>query len=267
MKQLLSKQGREITMQVLPLESNILYGPLYSRRLNRSLGINLLPTERKVCPFDCVYCHYGATDVKTLAPNREGFPETAEVIAAVETGLQEHPNVDHLTFSGNGEPTLHPNFPEIATGVHDIRNRVAPNVKLAIYSNATTLDRDGVRESLKLFDAPILKLDAADPKTFQAVNRPTPTVEVESIIDNLKALPQCIIQSVFIQGGISNVTERALDAWIAALEEIQPEEVQIYSSDYPVPEQSVERVPPYVLERIAKDVRERTGLDVVAYWF
>ena len=254
-------------MRVLPLEKNIVYGPLFSRRLGRSLGVNLLPTGYKLCSFDCVYCHYGRTDVKTLSPPARDFPWTKQVLRAVEAALRKHPNVDYLTFSGNGEPTLCPSFPAIAAAVRRLRDGLSPDVKLAIFSNGTTAHLPHIQEALARFDAPILKLDAGDPETLVRINRPAPEVKLEDILDGLKDVPGCIVQSVLVDGKVNNVRGEAYEAWVAALAAIRPTEVQIYSTDYPVPEAGVERVLPYVLKRIAGQVEERTGLRVRAYWF
>lgn len=256
-------------MRILPLESGIIYGPLYSRRLDRSLGVNLLPTDYKLCSFDCVYCHYGRTQIKTLAPAGYDFPSVPRVLKAIQKALGRYPNVPYLTFSGNGEPTLHPHFPEIVAGILRLRPMLAPDLKLAIFSNATTLTRPKVRETLQHFDAPILKLDAGDPATFAAVNRPAPAIELADIIAGMQEIPNLVVQSVLIdsaEGEASNIHPTALEAWIAALAALQPRHVQIYSTDYPVPDEGVERVPPYRLEEIAAQVHERTGLTITPYW-
>jgi len=254
-------------MHVLPLERDIIYGPLFSRRLGRSLGVNLLPTGYKLCSFDCVYCHYGRTDVKTLAPRKGDFPAVRRVLTVVEMALRKHPDVAYLTFSGNGEPTLHPHFSTIVAAVRRLRDDLSPDVRLALFSNGTTAHLPHVRESLALFDAPILKLDAGDPETLARINRPAPQVKLEDILNGLKEVPGCIIQSVLVDGKVSNIQGQAFEAWVAALAAIRPTLVQIYSTDYPVPEAGVERVLPYVLKRIAGEVEERTGLRMRAYWF
>ena len=258
-------------MNVLPLETTITYGPLFSRRLGRSLGVNLLPFDRKVCSFDCVYCHYGHTTVHT-AMGRDleiaaTFPEVCDVLRAVETALRRYPHVDALTFSGNGEPTLHPYFPAIVAETRRLRDALAPNVKLALFSNATTAHLLHIQESLHEFDLPILKLDAGDPATLARINRPAPGVTLDTILAGLKATPNLIVQSVLIDGDVSNIKGEAFEAWVAALDAVHPAAVQIYSTDYPVPDTGVERVPPYVLKRIAAEIAERTGLQIEAFWW
>lgn len=253
-------------MSTLSLETGIVYGPIRSRRLGLSLGVNLLPTRYKLCSFDCVYCHYGHTHVKTMHPAPQDLPWSDEVLRAVRRALQRFPNVDYVTFSGNGEPTLHPAFPEIAAAIHELRNELVPHVKLALFSNATTVHLERVRQSLAYFDAPMMKLDVGDAESLAAINRPAPEVGWQAIVDGLKQVPNPVIQSVLIDGRVSNVSGAAFEAWVAALAEIRPARVLIYSTDYPVPEAGVERVLPYVLRRIAGDVRERTGLQVDARW-
>jgi wyosine [tRNA(Phe)-imidazoG37] synthetase (radical SAM superfamily) len=254
-------------MNTLPLETAITYGPLFSRRLGRSLGVNLLPFDCKVCSFDCIYCHYGRTTVHTVAPENITFPDINVVLQAVEAALRRYPHVDYLTFSGNGEPTLHPHFTAIAAKTRRLRDEIAPNVKLALFSNATTAHLPHIQAALRDFDTPILKLDAGDPATLARINRPAAGVTLDSIITGLKATPNLIVQSVLIDGEVSNSKGEALEAWITALDIIRPAAVQIYSTDYPVPDTGVERVPPYILKRIAQETAQRTGLHIEVFWW
>jgi len=251
---------------MLQLQPGILYGPVNSRRLGRSLGINLLPADRKVCSFDCVYCHYSRTGVLTLAPEEGLCPGVERVLAMVEEALRTRRDFDYLTFSGNGEPALHPQFPEIAAGVRRLRDQWQPEVKLAILSNSTTVHLPQVREALALLDVPIMKLDAGDPQTLAAINRPVREVELETIVAGLKGMRGLVVQSVMIGGEVSNARGKEFEAWVGALAEIRPARVQIYSTDRPVPEAGVEKVEPAALERMAGEVERRTGMRVQAYW-
>jgi wyosine [tRNA(Phe)-imidazoG37] synthetase (radical SAM superfamily) len=253
-------------MALLALQPGIIYGPVLSRRLGRSLGINLLPADRKLCSFDCVYCHYGRTEIKTLSPEERYFPGVEQVLEAVEQALRVYPEVDYITFSGNGEPTLHPQFPAIVSAVRRLRDELRPAARLAILSNSTTVHRPQVREALSTFDAPIMKLDAGDPATLASINCPAAAVQLEHIVEGLKGIPGLIVQSVLVDGKVTNARGAALEAWLAALAEIGPAQVQIYSTDRPVPEAGVERVLPFVLRRIAEEATQRTGLQVNAYW-
>jgi wyosine [tRNA(Phe)-imidazoG37] synthetase (radical SAM superfamily) len=233
--------------------------------LGRSLGVNILPIDRKLCSFDCVYCHYGHTDVKTLTPVENPYPFVENILRAVEKGLRAYPYVDHLTFSGNGEPTLHPHFPQIVAEVRRLRDQCSPRVKLAIFSNATTASRPDVRDALAFLDIPMLKLDAGDALTLARVNRPASGVTFATIMQGLRAMPSVIVQSVLIRGRVSNVEAEALEAWSAALTQVNPRSVQIYSTDYPVPDVGVTRVRRSELRRIAQKIQQRTGLQVKAY--
>ncbi|RLC67307.1 MAG: radical SAM protein [Chloroflexi bacterium] len=252
---------------MIPLQPDVTYGPVYSRRLGRSLGVNLLPTDYKLCSFDCVYCQYGSTDVKTLRPEARHFRSQEEILQAVEQALRRtRRELDYITFSGNGEPTLHPRFPEIVSGVRRLRDELKPGAKLALLSNSTTAYLPHVRESFALLDAPIMKLDAGDPSTLARINRPASGVTFEDIVAGLKEIPGLIVQSVLIDGKATNVHGEPFEAWLAALTEIKPTRVQIYSTERPVPEDSVEQVWPFILKRIAEEIKCRTGIPVNAYW-
>jgi wyosine [tRNA(Phe)-imidazoG37] synthetase (radical SAM superfamily) len=256
-------------MTVLQLQSGVIYGPVNSRRLGRSLGINLLPSDHKLCSFDCIYCHYGRTGVKTLFPEEDRFRSEEEILGTVEEALRTYRDIDYITFSGNGEPTLHPHFPTIVSEVRCLRKKLRPDVKMTILSNATTVHLPHIRDSLALFDAPIMKLDAGDPATLTRMNRPASGVALDRIIEGLKEIPGLIIQSLLINGKdgeVSNVRGGPYEAWLSALSDIKPVCVQIYSADRPVPEAGIERVMPSTLQHIAREAEERTGVPVSAYW-
>jgi len=252
---------------VLWLQEGVTYGPIHSRRLGHSLGINLLPDNYKLCSFDCVYCQYGRTEVKALSPEPDRFRDIDWVLRAIEIGLLMYGDrIDYVTFSGNGEPTLHPDFPSIVSAVRDLRDRLCPEVKLAIFSNSTTAHLPPIRDTLALFDAPIMKVDAGDPETLACINRPDPAAKLEHIIEGLKQVPGLIVQSVLIDGQVTNIKGPAYQAWLAALTELRPTQIQIYSTDRPVAEPGVKRVPPATLRHIARYVKERAGLQIDAYW-
>lgn len=249
----------------LPLETGVLYGPLFSRRLGLSLGVNLLPSRVKVCSFDCVYCHYGLTDRKAVAHDCD-FPSPDRVYAAVEQALRSSKRFASLTFSGNGEPTLHPHFAEIVTQVRNIRDSLRPDISISLYSNASTVANPSIREVLYFFDNPILKLDVGDQQLFETINRPLGAIKLQNIIAGLKCIPNLIIQSLLVAGPVNNSCPEAIHTWQEVLAEIKPIKVQLYSCDYPVPLRGVERVLPFQLKRIARDTEMRTGVNVVPYW-
>ncbi len=255
-------------MSVLPLQKGILYGPIRSRRLGKSLGINLMPGEYKVCSFDCVYCHYGPTDLRVLdvSRNTEGLPEVDEVLDSLAKAVRSSVDFDYITFSGNGEPTLHPAFPEIVHGVVRIRDTDRPGAKIALLSNSTGLFRDGVREVISLIDLPVFKLDAPSADKFVAINKPAAGVEFERILDFLILMDDIYIQTVFIDGTPGNVSPEDLKEYFGRISLIRPKEVQLYSTDRPVPTSGIKLVPPMELERIASRGEKETGIRMRAFY-
>lgn len=252
-------------MSVLELQRDVIYGPVHSRRLGSSLGINLLPTTRKLCTFDCIYCQYGSTGAGSLAEGEKGFPSVETVLRKVEEAIAQQSRLDYLTFSGNGEPTLHPHFPEIVTQVRRLRDRLCHHARLAILSNSSRITRPEIRKAIEQLDDPIMKLDAGDPATFAQISRPVSGVKFEEIIAGLQAMPRLIIQSMIITGQAQNAESEAHAAWMAAIAQLSPEKVQIYSIDRPVPTTGLKRVPKEVLERLARNAEQKTGIEVRAY--
>jgi len=253
-------------MSVLELQRGVIYGPINSRRLGRSLGINLLPASRKVCTFDCVYCQYGRAGAVSSTDAQGGFPSVSTVLEEVETAivrLQTPP--DYLTFSGNGEPTLHPQFPEIVAEVVRLRDRLCPAARVAILSNSSTAHRTKIRKALGLLDDPIMKLDAGDPDTLSRINRPAPGVTLESIVEGLTKIPQLIVQSMVIAGEPQNAEGEAHEAWLMTLARLSPEKVQVYTAERPAAESGVRQVSREVLHSLAQRAQERTGIPVGAY--
>jgi wyosine [tRNA(Phe)-imidazoG37] synthetase (radical SAM superfamily) len=253
-------------MSVLELQRDIIYGPINSRRLGRSLGINLLPPGRKVCTFDCVYCQYGTAQTVPGPEGQTGFPPVDSVLQKVEEAVGGLPSPpDYLTFSGNGEPTLHPHFPEIVSRMLDLRDRMCPQARLAILSNSSRVHRAKVREAVAHLDDPIMKLDAGDPLTLSRLSRPSSAITLEKILEGLEAMPRLIIQSMIIEGEVQNAEGEAHEAWLDAIARLSPEMVQIYTAERPVAESGVHRVSSQDLEGIARRAQERTGITVRAY--
>jgi wyosine [tRNA(Phe)-imidazoG37] synthetase (radical SAM superfamily) len=253
---------------VLTLKQGIIYGPVNSRRLGRSLGINLSPTGYKLCSFNCVYCHYGWTHrlASGFDTFRDDLPSRVEVEAAVEEALKPGLDFDYITFSGNGEPTLHPDFPKLVDDVIALRKLYRPKVKLGLLSNSTGLVHRAVRDVIPKIDFPMFKLDAGTERTFRAVNRPAADISFGTIVDGLASLSNIIIQSTLIDGDPGNVTQAELNAYFDLLKRIKPREVHIYSIDRPVPKSDIVLVPPKKLEEIAETGRKKTGIPIVAFY-
>jgi len=221
----------------MPLQQHIVYGPVRSRRLGRSLGVNVLPPGAKVCNMNCAYCQYGfARGEGARATRRPAWPTAAQVGAAVTARLlkagRDGESLDRITLAGHGEPTLHPEFEEITARLVDVRDRLAPDLRLTVLSNSTTAEWPEVRRALTLFDERHMKLDAGDPITYGYVNGPG--TSIRAIVDALRGLPRVILQSMFVSDGIGrvdNTTEGAIEEWLRAVDTIQPSRVHVYTID------------------------------------
>lgn len=246
----------------------VIFGPIKSRRLGVSLGINLLPVDGKVCTFDCIYCECGYN----TNGRDSGLPGRQLVKAALETKLLkmvasgEKPDV--ITFAGNGEPTMHAEFPEIVDDTIELRNKYFPQAKISVLSNSTFVRKESVFKALKKVDNNILKLDSAIDSTVQTIDRPTQrSYTVKGIVEELKKFEgELIIQTMFLRGShagknVDNTTDEEIEALIAALQEVKPKQVMIYSLDRATPEDTLEKVTGDELNIIAGKLR-KAGLDV-----
>lgn len=244
------------------------FGPVHSRRLGVSLGINLLPADGKFCTFDCVYCECGFN--KDHKPH-VALPTPEEVHQVLEARLkdmqQSGPRPDVLTFAGNGEPTLHPQFPEIMEDVVRLRNHYFPNAKISVLSNATQILKPKVFEALMTVDNNIQKLDTVDLDYIRRVDRPTGHYDLQAIIDQLKAFRgHVIIQTMFMSGSsegvsVDNTTPQFVEPWLKVVREIAPKQVMIYTIDREAPDHDLRKADKAVLDRIGQQVRD-AGLEV-----
>lgn len=255
-------------MQTVLFTSTI-FGPIHSRRLGTSLGVNLMPSDGKVCTFDCLYCEAG---FNAQGAGKSGLPSREEVRRLLEEKLADMKskgeNLDVITFSGNGEPTLHPDFPEVINDVIELRDRYFPGVKISVLSNSTRIGRSEVVEALKKVDNNILKLDSAFDETVRLIDRPTYSAyRVADIVEQMKQFEgKCIVQTMFLRGeydgySIDNTTDSEVEALIDACVRIAPEEVMIYSIDRKTPAEHLVKVQHDELETIAERMRAR-GLKV-----
>lgn len=248
------------------LFDSIVYGPIHSRRLGVSLGMNLMPTTAKLCTFDCVYCECGWNQPVShpVLPTRQ---QVREALAS-KLSILNAP-LDVITFSGNGEPTLHPDFLGIIKDTCDIRNQYCPNAKISVLSNSTQLGRSDVVEALKLCDNRILKLDSAIDATMQLIDKPVnPNLTVEqvaqwlSLFDGDFTLQTCFLRGEYNGQIIDNTTPEELSAWYAMVKRLHPKQVMIYVIDRATPLQTLSKVPPHEMQAIAAPLREQ-GIDVI----
>ena len=223
-----------------------IFGPVHSRRLGISLGINLMPADGKVCSFDCIYCECdfnGDHRPKLPRPTREEVAQKLEEKLQQMTAERQLPDV--LTFAGNGEPTCHPHFAEIIGDTIRLRDQYCPKAKVSVLSNSTMIHRQQVHDALMLVDNNILKLDTVDPLYINKVDRPQGTYDVETIIERLKAFNgHVIIQTMFMRGeckgeSVDNTGETYVAPWLRAVKEIAPQQVMIYTIDRETPTQGL----------------------------
>jgi len=254
------------------LFEDIIFGPVKSRRLGVSLGINLVPVNRKICTFNCIYCECGWTNDRHLPT--EGFPTRKLLAQSLETKLAELRRSellpDALTYAGNGEPTLHPEFAGIIDDTIRIRDEYSPDSKVVVLSNATLAHKDGIKEALSRADRNILKLDTGIDETFHLLNQPPASITLDDIIHNLKLFDRnLIIQTLFIRGShqgriIDNTTEEELNALLVLYNEIRPAEVQAYTIARDTPINSLSKVSVEELQAIAVRIQE-LGIEVSVF--
>ena len=247
-----------------------IFGPIKSRRLGSSLGVNLSPNDGKVCSFDCLYCEAG---YNAQGPGTTGLPRREDVARLLEEKLKamkaEGSPLDVITFSGNGEPTMHPDFGGIIDDTIALRDKYFPAVKISVLSNSTRLHRPDVVGALKRVDNNILKLDSAFDRTAALLDRPVDSrYSVEDVIESLREFEgQAIVQTMITRGShdgksVDNSTDEEVDALIEAYRRIKPREVMIYTIDRPTPERSLQHVSREELDRIAERITSATGITV-----
>ena len=255
-------------MQTVLFHSTI-FGPIHSRRLGISLGVNLMPNDGKICSFDCLYCEAG---FNAQGPGTTGIPTREAVKRQLKAKLEQMKadgsGLDVITFSGNGEPTLHPDFKKIVDDVLRLRTEYFPDAKVSVLSNSTMAGKPQVAQALMKVDNNILKLDSAMPHTFRVINRPvSPNCLPEGVIADLKRFDgQCVVQTIMLRGEFDgthfdNTTDEELDALLSAYLQINPREVMLYSIDRKTPAENLEKVSKEELERIAQRFRD-SGIKV-----
>lgn len=239
-----------------------IFGPVHSRRLGVSLGINLLPEDGKFCNFDCIYCECGFN--KDFRPKKK-LPTREQVRQALEARLldmqQNGPQPDVLTFAGNGEPTAHPQFAGIIEDTLALRDKYFPLAKVSVLSNSTSLHKPDVFAALNKVDNNILKLDTVNADYIQLVDRPTGRYDVQHIIEGMKAFKgNLIIQTMFLKGNyqgkdVDNTTDEYVLPWLETVKEIAPRQVMIYTIDRETPDHDLLKATPEELNRIGELVK------------
>jgi wyosine [tRNA(Phe)-imidazoG37] synthetase (radical SAM superfamily) len=247
-------------------QRGVVYGPVQTRRLGFSIGMNLLPSSYKLCSFDCVYCQYAWTKNVSLAPPEEllELPRVEDVVTALSQTLEHLQNgrkvIDAITVCGNGEPTLYPNLYDLAARLKHLRDVYQPQATLAILSNSSTLGEAAVRDAMDLFDAKIMKFDAGREEMFEQLNHPRAPVYMGEIVAGLKALRNVHLQCLFVQGRVTNADPDSVALWLERVRDIKPLSVQVCTLEREPPDKKIESVNVTTLQWIADQVRWRTGV-------
>lgn len=249
------------------LFDSIVFGPVRSRRLGVSLGINLLPINSKICSFDCIYCECGWTDKK----EKGRLPSREEVKEYLDNKLRDMKSkgdeLDVITYAGNGEPTMHPDFAGIIDDSILLRNKYFPSARIAVLSNSTMLSKPTVIAALRKVDQNILKLDSAFDSTIKVLNQPRLTFSAEELVKNLKSFEgNLTIQTLFLRGVhdgiiVDNTTELEVQSWVELIKAIRPKEVMVYTIARDTPAAGLEKVSLHDLKAIAARV-EALGIPV-----
>jgi wyosine [tRNA(Phe)-imidazoG37] synthetase (radical SAM superfamily) len=255
-------------LKKLSLQPGIIYGPVASRRLGRSLGINLLPADYKLCSFNCLYCQYGWTKSVTLMPGDrlKDLPTPDAVATALKNALAEFSRrdkaIDAISICGNGEPTLYQALGEVIAKIKKLRDHYQPDARTAILSNSSTVGDPAVRVALELLDLKIMKFDAGSEEMFRQLNHPAAPVYMGEIISGLKELKNIFLQACFVQGRVTNADPDSVAMWLEKLRQIHPLGVQVYTLDREPADKRIERVSATTLRWIADAVRWRSRLKV-----
>jgi wyosine [tRNA(Phe)-imidazoG37] synthetase (radical SAM superfamily) len=258
--------GRNHQLKKNSLQSGVLYGLVQSRLLGISLGVNLLPTEDKVCSFNCVYCQYGGTKKRHLAAPDElvDLPSVEEIVTAMALTLEQlsgdGKTIDSITICGNGEPTLYPNLSEVIEMTKRLRDRYQPQARLAMLSNSSTVGNKAIREALELLDVKIMKFDAGSEEMFQQLNHPREPIYMGDIVTGLKELKNIYLHCQFVQGRVTNADPDSVGLWIERVRDIRPLGVSVYTLDRESADKKIEKVSLTTLQWIADQVRWRAGV-------
>ena len=224
------------------MREELVFGPIISRRLGSSLGINVLPEKGKLCNFDCIYCECGW--------NRDGRADTrlpsarelkTALAAKLTECLEEGTPIDSITFSGDGEPTLNPEFPRMVEDVLKLRDLYYPLAKVSVLTNATRLGRKEVFEALRKVDNPILKLDAVTTEDAKKINRPQGRYSVEAVVRNMEKFKgDFVLQTMFLRGpGVDSAA--MAERWMDIVRHLRPREVMVYTIDRETPAEGLRK--------------------------
>jgi wyosine [tRNA(Phe)-imidazoG37] synthetase (radical SAM superfamily) len=248
------------------LKSTVVYGPFPTRRKGMALGINVLARDEKFCSFDCVYCQCGWTrDFDPATTKLEHYLSLEEIKQELDTSFSKvketGQGVDSIVLSGNGEPTLHPQFDKVVEILKESRDRYFPDIDIQCLTAGTELQRPEVIRGLNNLERPTIKVDAADDKTLRILNRPLVNFDLEKLEKDLAQIDKVYIQTCFFEGRLSNVGDEAIEAYLTLIARIKPLEVEIYSIHRQPPAKGLKPVDLAFLKQIAKQLKEKAGIN------
>lgn len=246
------------------LREDTVFGPIFSRRLGTSLGINLLPREGKICTFDCIYCECGW--------NKDGLddkviPSAAEVSSRLEEKLvsliSEGVDIDTITFSGDGEPTLNPEFPQIIDDTIGLRDKYFPKAKVSVLSNSTRVHRQEVFDALRKVDNPIMKIDAPSNELIEKIDRPAPGFDIARVVEALKKFEgNFVLQTMFLKSeDFDSSAPEVLQGWKEIVRELKPRQIMVYTIDRPTPQAGLKKFTVEQMQDLVQDLIEE-GFDI-----
>ena len=241
------------------MREEIVFGPIHSRRLGSSLGINVLPEHGKFCNFDCIYCECGW--------NADGrgdrrIPAAADLRSALEAKLSacaaQGIGIDSITFSGDGEPTLNPDFPAMIDDTLELRDKYYPGARVSVLSNATMVHKDAVFEALRKVDNPILKIDAPTTELARIINRPAPGYRVEDVVEALKRFDgDFVLQTMFLRcEGFDSSSPEVLGGWMDIVRTLRPREVMVYTIDRQTPQEGLVKFSPEEMRELVRPLMD-----------
>jgi wyosine [tRNA(Phe)-imidazoG37] synthetase (radical SAM superfamily) len=258
--------------KVNSLIETVAYGPIKSRRLGNSMGVNLLPPGLKICSFNCPYCECGWTNIGKSRREQSELPWPApehieeQMRKALQRCVDQDFPIHHVTMAGNGEPSMHPRFGEAVEAIKRARDATFPDAKVVILTNAAHLDDPEKVRVLNSLDERMVKIDGGSDEIIKKINLPLFDFSIERVVDQVREkLIDNIVQSMFVRGRFANDTDEEVAKWIELVRRATPKRVQLYSLDRKAPDKTLERTPPERLQEIAQRLRDETGIEAHAF--
>lgn len=254
-------------MSRIDIRNELIYGPLHSQRLGRFLGLNLVTTSQKVCPFNCIYYPYAedSQNPDDVIGIEQDLPAPKKVADELAKALQDDANIDYITISGNGDPTFHQSFGRVVDRVLEVRDNYVPSADICLLSHSAYVNQERIIKAISKIDVPIMKLDVGSDELFQKINRPRNGITFQEMVKGLKKIKRLFVQTVFIDGKISNITSANIENWIHILKEIKPQTVQIFTVSSIHDHKGIKPVSKEKLQEIGSQLLEQAEIPSCIY--